>query len=77
MKRPLSAHEERRRLLGEASRHFLRAAAVLTEEPVGTDGIMFTTLEGALGMLRLAEADADCRAIDGLMAYLQEKKAGR
>ena len=56
-----------------ASRHFLRAAAALTEWTREGDG--FALIEAGRGLFALAEADSDLRTHDEVLAYLKEQSA--
>ena len=60
---------ERTRNMDAASRHFLRAAAALTE--LGGDALTLALMEASLGMLSLAKADDDEAARDRVVAIIR------
>jgi hypothetical protein len=67
-KRP-NRMEERRQHTLNAQRAFLRAAAALTE-PLG-ESLAFALLEASVGLLELAKADDDERALKRVTEQLR------
>jgi hypothetical protein len=66
------AARERQRHAEKAQRHFIRAAAGMTE-----GALAFALIEGGLGLFHLSRADADQRALSEVEAFLKRVDSSR
>ena len=70
---PRPYYKERAASAEKAKDHLLRAAAALTEG-CSRDNLAFALLEGAMGLMRIADADPNCEALDKIVGILRELK---
>lgn len=69
--------EERRARIMRAKDAFLRAGAALTTWPLERDALALALIEGGIGLMLVAQADDGYRALDKVLAVLEERSAAK